>query len=167
MFAILYLTKGGSRMISNFDIELHIDASLGKHQINIHSPNDKEGKQIEYKIITALQEEPNNKIAFKDGDEYHVLAIEEIIYAEVYQGKLTIYTIDNKITSRQTLKSLQEKMSKADYLQISKSAIVQIEAIQKLEVAFSGNYYAFLKNNMKITVSRRFVNDLKDHLGIN
>jgi len=154
-------------MISDFNLELLIDDSLQQHTINIHSPNKDEGKHIEYTIMNALQEESTDKIAFKDGDEYHVLSIDDILYAEVYQGELTIHTIDHSITSRQTLKSLREKMSNTKYLQISKSAIVQVSAIQKLEVAFSGNYYAFLSNDMKITVSRRFVNDLKEHLGIN
>lgn len=154
-------------MISNFRIEMLVDESLQENFIRIQAINKTEGKQLEYEIINTLKGVANQQIAFKAGEEYHLVSPKDILYAEVYQGELTIHTKETAITSRQTLKSLRSKLSEAAYLQISKSAIVQVAAIQRLEVAFSGNYYAFLKNDLKITVSRRFVNDLKDHLGIN
>lgn len=90
----------------------------------------------------------------------------EIIYLEVFNKVMTLYTADENYSYRKSLAALKEELPKEQFLQVSKSAIVNTKEIKKLEVAFSGSLYAYLKNGQRITVSRRFVDQLKQHLGI-
>lgn len=110
--------------------------------------------------------ESDKKLAIKKEDSYFFIDTENIIYLEVFQKDLTIYTDEGEITSRTSLGEAMERLDLSRFIQISKSASVNIGKIKRMEVAFSGNYYAFLKNGMKITVSRRFVRCLKQKLGI-
>ena len=91
---------------------------------------------------------------------------DNIIFLEVFQKDLTIYTEEDEITSRISLGEAMERLDSSRFIQVSKSASVNISKIRRMEVAFSGNYYAFLANDMKVTVSRRFVRCLKQKLGI-
>lgn len=105
-------------------------------------------------------------IVLRNEDEMILIDKKKILFAEVNQGQLTIETMDESYTTRQTLKSLMEQLPPNDFIQISKHSLVRVQAIKRLEVAFSGNLYAFLSNGRRITVSRRFVSDLKNYLGI-
>ncbi|GCF93243.1 hypothetical protein NRIC_11340 [Enterococcus florum] len=115
------------------------------------------------KLDTAQQSE---KLIVKIKDEILLLKKDEIVYAEVFNKMLTLHTTTHTHTFRQSLTSLKEELSADQFLQISKSAMVNIRKISKLEIAFSGNLYAHLSNGMKVVVSRRFVEELKKRLSI-
>ncbi|MGM0165359.1 hypothetical protein IGI39_000301 [Enterococcus sp. AZ135] len=99
-------------------------------------------------------------------DEVVLLNKAEIVYLEIFNKNVTLYTANEKYTFRKSLTALKEELPEALFLQVSKSALVNTKKIQRLEVAFSGSLYAYLKNEAKITVSRRFVDQLKRRLGI-
>ncbi|MBU5582137.1 LytTR family transcriptional regulator DNA-binding domain-containing protein, partial [Enterococcus sp. S181_ASV_20] len=77
-----------------------------------------------------------------------------------------LYTAKETYSFRKSLTALKEELPSDQFLQVSKSDLVNTKAIQKLEIAFSGSLFAYLSNGQKITVSRRFVDQLKQHLGI-
>jgi len=49
-------------------------------------------------------------------------------------------------------------------VQISKSEVMNLSYLSKMESAFSGNYYAFLTNQTRVTVSRRFIKGILSRL---
>lgn len=116
--------------------------------------------------IRSCLEINSSTLVIKETDGYQIIEKDTIDYVESQQGTLTIYCGNDTYHSRQSLVSLQEDLASHDFLRVSKFGLVRVQSICRLEVAFSGNYYAFLKNDMKITVSRRFVNELKAILGL-
>nr|WP_273710844.1 LytTR family DNA-binding domain-containing protein [Leuconostoc mesenteroides] len=84
---------------------------------------------------------------------------------ESYGNDLT-FTLKNnhKITTRKTLKRFLEENQKSDFVQISKSEVMNLSYLSKMESAFSGNYYAFLTNQARVTVSRRFIKGILKRL---
>lgn len=119
-------------------------------------------------LVTYLEafEQQKKPLTIKQDDRYIVLPLDAILYCEVYQKILRIYTETDTYETRKTLKNIIEHLNSEEFLQISKSAIVKMKAIKSLEVAFSGNYYAYLTNDIKVTISRRFVEKLKKQLQI-
>ncbi len=51
-------------------------------------------------------------------------------------------------------------------MQVSKSELLNIQMIKKVEPSFSGNLIAVMSNGQKVNISRRFVSILKERLGI-
>ncbi len=64
------------------------------------------------------------------------------------------------------LYELEGMLTGSDFLRISKSVIVNLSKIQKLIPALSGRFEAVLMNDLKVIISRQYVNELKKRLGI-
>lgn len=145
-------------------IEVEIDQIFEQTAIFIQTPQAATGTDL----VTYLEafEKQKKPLVIKQDDRYIVLPLDAIIYCEVYQKTLTIYTETDQYETKETLKKMVDRLSNEEFLQVSKSAIVKMSAIQELEVAFSGNYYAYLTNPLKVNISRRFVDELKKRLQI-
>uniref|UniRef100_UPI00359CA208 LytTR family DNA-binding domain-containing protein n=1 Tax=Nosocomiicoccus ampullae TaxID=489910 RepID=UPI00359CA208 len=57
-------------------------------------------------------------------------------------------------------------MNSNTFMQVSKSELLNIQMIKKVEPSFSGNLIAVMSNGQKVNISRRFVSILKERLGI-
>lgn len=123
-------------------------------------------ERIVNQIADRLEDYQENQLVIKVRDEFVFLSKAEIVYLEVFNKIVTLYTAKGNYSFRKSLVALKEELPSEQFLQVSKSALVNTKEIQKLEVAFSGSLYAYLKNGQKITVSRRFVDQLKRHLGV-
>ncbi|GIN70870.1 hypothetical protein J14TS2_13450 [Bacillus sp. J14TS2] len=145
-------------------VNMEISDKYHPPRVLIQANNTKLGNHISEYIKSF--EADNRKISVKYEDGYILLDSEEIVYCEIYQKILTVYTDKEKLNMRKPLIEILKKLDSKDYIQNSKASVVNIHKIKRLEIAFSGNYYAFLSNGLKITVSRRFVGALKKRLGI-
>ena len=67
---------------------------------------------------------------------------------------------------RYKLYELEELFTPLDFVRCSKSMIVNMEKIEYLSPLFSGKLEAHLKNGEKIVISRQYVRNLKEKLGI-
>ncbi|MBO1308583.1 LytTR family transcriptional regulator, partial [Enterococcus sp. 669A] len=103
-------------------------------------------------------------LTLKTMDGYELVRQENIVYVEVLQKEITIYLIDGQLVMRQSLASLEGLLDASKFVRISKSTIINIEKLQRLEIAFSGNYYGFLQNEYKVVISRRYFQTLKEKL---
>src|SRR5699024_729425 len=150
--------------MDELNVNMELSDEYHPSRVLIQADNTKLGNHIS-EYIKGFEAD-NKKIPVKYDDGYILLDSEEIVYCEIYQKILTLYTDKEKWNMRKPLKEILKKLDYKDYIQISKASVVNIHKINRLEIAFSGNYYAFLSNGIKITVSRRFVGTLKKRLGI-
>lgn len=148
--------------MKDFEITLDIAADF-LNKVLIQTADQKLGEQL-YRYISQFHDQ--EIIAVKVEDSYHFLDTAAIIRGEIFDKELMIVTKDQEVTARMTLKELKEKLNPAVFVQVSKSVLINIKEITRLEVAFSGNYYAFMSNGDKVTVSRRFIRYLKESLDI-
>ncbi|KAA9298809.1 MULTISPECIES: LytTR family DNA-binding domain-containing protein [Aerococcus] len=150
---------------SKIKIQQVIDPHLKENYITIHAQTEPQAQILAQQISPCLNQNQKD-IALKVDDQYFILHTKDILYLEVSQGILTITTRKGKYQTRQSLSSLADKLNSQDFIRISKYAMVRIQAIERLEMAFSGNMYAYLSTGQRVNVSRRFVNNLKVRLGI-
>jgi len=107
----------------------------------------------------------NIMIAYS-GNEIHRIDSSNIYYVEAVDNRSFIYCDNNVYESKEKLYELEEKLAKNDFLRISKSVIINLSKIKKIVPALSGRFEATLINDLKVIISRQYVNDLKRKLGI-
>ncbi|MDI6650026.1 LytTR family DNA-binding domain-containing protein [Leuconostoc suionicum] len=145
------------------EISINIDDKLKDVQVVISGSDIEQLADIAQYLKS--RNTPSRQIAIKTADNIRVVDKEDIILVESYGNDLT-FTLKNnhKITTRKTLKRFLEENQKSDFVQISKSEVMNLSYLSKMESAFSGNYYAFLTNQSRVTVSRRFIKGILKRL---
>lgn len=99
-------------------------------------------------------------------DRVVMIQLDEIIAIEVYKNELTVYTQIKAYKLRGKLKEMYQRLNNGDFIQISKSAVINLNHLSSLEASFSGNMLAFMDNDEKLTVSRKYLIQLKESLGM-
>jgi len=108
---------------------------------------------------------PNNMLVANIDNEIHRVNPLDVFYIESVDRKTFLYCESNVYESKQKLYELEERAMK-DFLRISKSIIVNVNKIKTLIPSLSGNGEAVLTNNERLVISRRYVNDLREILGM-
>ncbi len=105
--------------------------------------------------VTALQNE----------EEIVVLKPREIYMVRVEGGDTLIYGERQKYRSRKRLYELAEILGK-QFMQISKTTLINLSYIDSIEPGFSGTMLMKLKNGNKDYVSRKYLPEFKRYLGL-
>lgn len=105
-------------------------------------------------------------IPLKTADRIVMVDIKDIIMVDVEGSKLHLVTTKGNHIITERLYKFKEKVRRGDFVQISKHALVNINHLDYLEDSFSGNMTAFLSQGHKTTVSRKYLKDLLNFLGL-
>lgn len=148
--------------------------------VKFHSNPNLEEDQIEVKVISAGQTtNVNNLLSYiknfdkkvdsllpvKTEDRILTIKIEEIIKVEVEKTELSFYTTNSVIKTNGRLYQILEKLNN-DFVQVSKHGIINLNYLESLEAAFTGNMIAKLDFKQKTDVSRRYLPELEKKLGL-
>ena len=148
--------------------------------VEFHSNPNLEEDQIEVKVISARQTtNVNNLLSYiknfdkkvdsllpvKTEDRILTIKIEEIIKVEVEKTELSFYTTNSVIKTNGRLYQILEKLNN-DFVQVSKHGIINLNYLESLEAAFTGNMIAKLDFKQKTDVSRRYLPELEKKLGL-
>ena len=95
-----------------------------------------------------------------------MLGFSEIFYIDTVDNKVFIYASGEVFESKQKLYELEERLTGLDFLRVSKSTIINMRKIKFLSPALSGRFEAVLKNDERVIISRGYVPELKERLGI-
>jgi len=95
-----------------------------------------------------------------------VLAVSDIVSIEVLAEQLTIHTRNQTYETRGHLKTILAKLDPAIFIRVSRSAVLNLDQLSLLEPEFSGNLVAKMKTGLSLTVSRKYVSELKKALGM-
>lgn len=117
-------------------------------------------------LICALKTEQEHKLTGYVDEKIVMLSPQNIFYFESVDNKVFAYTDKGVYEVHKKLYEIEAEYSYTDFLRISKSAIVNVSKIAYLKPIFNGRFEAKLKNNEKIIISRQYVLDLKQKLGI-
>lgn len=144
--------------------ELILDQSLPDGVVKIYSKDAQLGARILSYIDHFTTDLENLVIRSEDG----VIIIKkmDIVSATIYDKSLTIYTKEDEIKTSKTLSALMKELDSKTFLQVSKSEMLNIHMIKRVEPSFSGNLVARMTYGDKVIISRRYVSKLKERLGI-
>ena len=105
--------------------------------------------------ITALQNE----------EDIIVLQPKEIYMVRVEDGDTVIYGQKNKFRSKKRLYELGAQLG-SQFMQISKTTLVNLSYMDSIEAGFSGTLLLKLKNGCSDYVSRTYLPKFKKYLGL-
>nr|WP_312213092.1 LytTR family DNA-binding domain-containing protein [Clostridioides sp.] len=107
-----------------------------------------------------------NVVSVKTGDSIYILPLKDIELIEVMYGEITITSRSKVYVTKGRLYKFLEKNNYESFVQVSKSCVINIKQLVKLETSFSGNMIAFMKSGKTVTVSRGFLPKLKQKVNI-
>ncbi len=116
-------------------------------------------------IISLLKERTTKLVAFQ-GDETRMLNPGDVFYAEAVDGKTFLYTADMVLETGNSLAALQDKHQNTGFVRIGKSQIVNLYHVERLKSLPNSRIEITLKNSEKLIVSRHYILNLKEKLGL-
>ncbi|MBU0558575.1 MAG: LytTR family DNA-binding domain-containing protein, partial [Bacteroidetes bacterium] len=119
------------------------------------------------KKLNALIEHRNfadeyiDRVVIKHNNQIILIPIKDVITLEAQDDYIQITTVDSKYLKQKTMKYFENNLSPADFIRVHRSYIVNISAINKIEILEKDTHILILKNGTKIPVSRSGYTKLK------
>lgn len=116
---------------------------------------------------TAVLERLRGTLRYIEGicdDKKVTVAIADIYYIETVDRKTFAYTKDSCIEIKEALKVFSDDYSDAGFARVSKSSIVNIYKIKKLQGDINMRVIIFLKNDEKLVMNRSYKKEFYDKL---
>ncbi|MBS7576911.1 MULTISPECIES: LytTR family DNA-binding domain-containing protein [unclassified Enterococcus] len=88
----------------------------------------------------------------------------DIIWCEVFGDYTTIHLANEKYVFRKTLSQLEIELPERQFVRVSRSTLVNMDYIMKIESSFSGNMQAILKTNTAVQISRKYWKNIKQRI---
>ena len=98
------------------------------------------------------------------GDKKVTIALPDIYYVETVDRKTFAYAKDACIEIKEALRDVLEEYSGAGFARISKSAVVNIYKIKKLQGDVNMRVIIYLKNDEKLIMNRSYKNEFYERL---
>lgn len=144
-------------------VDIIIDETLEETQVKIFAKGY--SKEVET-IKDLLADRIIDKIvAFRD-KEVFILSHEEIIRIFAQDKRVFIKTKNGTFSSRLTVSELENRLGKKKFIKISRSDIVNLDFVKKLDLSFTGTIAVELTNGDVAYVSRRNLKEFKRVLGL-
>lgn len=106
------------------------------------------------------------RIPLEVGDRIVLINIKDILAIEVQKGDTTIYTKDSQYIDNHPLIKWEERLTGHSFLRVHRSYLIQIEAIKEVQPWFNQTYQITLLNDMKVPVSRSYLKEFREVLGL-
>ncbi|MBO4702007.1 MAG: LytTR family transcriptional regulator DNA-binding domain-containing protein [Lachnospiraceae bacterium] len=97
-------------------------------------------------------------------DKKVTVALTDIFYIETVDRKTFAYTKDMCVEIKEALRDILEEYSNIGFARISKSTVVNIYKIKKLQGDINMRVIIFLKNDEKLIMNRSFKNEFYERL---
>ena len=144
-------------------VEVIIDESLDENKVTIYAK--KYSKDIE-NIRGMLTDRLLDKIVAFYDKEIFILSFDEIIRIFAQDGDVFVKTNNKSYKVRLTLTELEKRLDKKKFIRISRSEIVNLDYVKRLDLSFTGTIAVELANEDVSYVSRRKLKEFKKALGL-
>ena len=143
-------------------VNIDISAEYKEPYAVIHT--DKVTDEIR-RIVDLFSSNETPVTALQNEEEIVVLKPQDIFMVRIEGGDTVIYGEKQKYRSRKRLYELSELLGK-QFMQISKTTLINLSYIDSIEPGFSGTMLMKLKNGNKDYVSRKYLPEFKRYLGL-
>lgn len=116
------------------------------------------------RAVSLLDTKPDFVTA-NDDEKIIVIDPQEIYMIRIENSETIIYCKNHQYRSKKRLYELLTQLG-GDFMQISKSAIINLKKIDCVEPSFSGMMKLFLKNEKSEYISRKYLPKFKKYLGL-
>lgn len=113
----------------------------------------------------SLLDMKSDFITANDDEKIVVIEPQKIYMIRVENSETIIYCENKQYHSKKRLYELLAQIG-GDFMQISKSAVINLKKIDYVEPSFSGMMKLFLKNRQSEYISRKYLPEFKKYLGL-
>lgn len=168
---ILYTIKQGSKERSNhtterkeaMQVEIQLDAACTEPQVIIRTAQMDDAVQALAKRISDTP--PQMLTGSRDG-VIEILNPSELIRIFADGGKTVAVTENGTYDLRLRLYEAEERLPHSSFVRISKSEIVNLHKVKSFDLSFTGTICIRFLNDTVTYVSRRYVREIKQILGV-
>lgn len=118
---------------------------------------------------------PLTQFTVQGRDRLHVVAVEQVVAAEVHDGITNLYVRETAPDGRVAivrhivpfaLDALEGRLDPALFMRVHRGALVRLTAIREMVPWFSGRYKLVLEGGQEVTASRTRSRELRDRLSL-
>ena len=116
---------------------------------------------------SAVLERLRDTLRYIEGtfeDKKVTIALTDIFYIETVDRKTFAYTKDMCVEIKEALRDILEEYSNIGFARISKSTVVNIYKIKKIQGDINMRVIIFLKNDEKLIMNRSYKNEFYERL---
>jgi DNA-binding LytR/AlgR family response regulator len=115
-------------------------------------------------VAGGLEAAPNRKLVGKLGNEYFLLALDEVLAIQA-DGDLTwIVTDKRRYLATQNLSALEARLKNTLFQRIHRNALVNVNQIRKMSMLTSQRWLMTLTNGQEFIVSKRQAKNIRPFL---
>jgi two-component system LytT family response regulator len=153
-------------LLKPFDRD-RLDEALQRAKREIGLRQSTEGSKNIQSLLSDLQKDKRlqNRILVKTAGRITILRTDQIDWVESAGNYIKLHVGGKAHLLRETMKGLSEKLDSDNFVRIHRTTIVNMERIKELQPHFHGDYAVILEDGTKLTLSRRYRNQLRGMLG--
>lgn len=100
-------------------------------------------------------------------DRILLVKAESLVAISVNNGELSITTDETTYSIHDTLNAWEEKLKEdSSFLRVHRSFIINVNKIKEIQPWFNHTYQVTMKNELKVPVSRFYMMDFKEKIGL-
>ena len=103
-----------------------------------------------------------DRLIIKAEGRIYFVKTEEIDWIEAAGNYVTLHVGKEEHLMRDTMSSMEEKLDPEKFMRIHRSNIVNLERIKEIQPWFNGEYLVILKDDTRLTLSRKYRERFKD-----
>lgn len=142
-------------------VDLKISPDIKEPYIEIYA--DKVTDEIR-ELIDKLSAS-DNVITVTENDRIFVLKPSDIYMLRIEEEQLIVYCQQKKYFSGKRLYEMKNRLGDS-FMQISKSTVINLKQLNRVEYSFNGTMLVLLKNGLKDYISRKYLPEFKKYLGL-
>jgi two-component system LytT family response regulator len=153
-------------LLKPFDRE-RFEKALQRARDQIRLARDGNLSQRLQTLLAELRAEKKylERLVIKSRGRVFFLKVEEVDWMEAAGNYVRLHVERESHLLRETIKSMEQKLSPEKFLRINRSTIVNIDRIKELQPWFHGEYAVILKDDTRLTSSRNYRDKLDQLLG--
>lgn len=106
-------------------------------------------------------------IPLQTKDRIVLVKIDSIVAVSVNKGETSLYTDEEEHPIHGTLNAWEEKLKEyPSFLRVHRSFLINSHKIKEIQPWFNHTYQLTMENHLKVPVSRFYMNDFKEKIGI-
>jgi two-component system LytT family response regulator len=108
-----------------------------------------------------FERKAQGRIAIRSEQGVYFVRISEIDWLEAFGNYVKVHVGSQEHLLRDSLKCFEERLDPNRFLRVHRSAVVNLDSIERLEPWFHGEYSVFLRDGTKLTSSRTYSERLR------
>lgn len=144
-------------------IEIQIDETMDETVVKILA--NRYSDEVE-RIKNRLLEPNHHKLSAFRKEGVELIDYDEVVRFYSEDKKIMLETMNATYTTRLKLYELEERLRDLQFITISRSEIINLNYVKRLDLSFSGTIAVEFKNGATSYVARRHLKDFKKALGL-